>query len=79
MVQSRVAEVVPVCARVGETWGITEMLLPVVASHLDAARGSAVQKMFHSEGAADQFKKPGRQLVEGGKQVWNILRENLKK
>ena len=75
----RVAEVVPMCARVGEVWGLVDTLLPVVASHLDAARGSAVLRMFHAEGSADQYKRLGRQLVEGGKQVWNILRENLKK
>lgn len=75
----RAAEVVPACARQGEAWGIIETLLPVVASHLDAARGAAVLKMFHAEGSADQFKKLGRQLVQGGKQVWNILRDNLKK
>jgi predicted GTPase len=75
----RAAEVVPVCARQGETWGITDGLVPVVASHLDAARGSAMLKLFHAEGSADQFKKLGRQLVEGGKQVLDILRQSLKK
>jgi predicted GTPase len=75
----RASEVVPVCGRQGETWGITDGLVPVVAAHLDDARGSAVLRMFDAEGSADQFKRLGRQIVEGGKQALNILLQNLKK
>jgi predicted GTPase len=75
----RAAEVVPVCGRQGETWGITDRLVPVVAAHLDDARGSAMLRLFNAEASADQFKKLGRQLVEGGKQALNILFKNLKK
>ena len=32
----RAADVVPVCGRQGETWGITEGLVPAMAKHLDA-------------------------------------------
>ena len=47
--------------------------------NLDDARGSAVLRAFDAEGAADQFKRLGRQLVEGGKQALSILLQNLKK
>jgi small GTP-binding protein len=76
---NRAVGVVPVCARTGETFGITETLVPEIALNLDDARGSAVLRAFDAEGAADQFKRLGRQLVEGGKQAWNILLQNLKK
>jgi predicted GTPase len=75
----RVVDVVPVCARPGETWDITDGLVPVMANHLDAARGSAVLRAFHSEAAADRLKKLGGQLVEGGKQALRILLQSLKK
>jgi predicted GTPase len=75
----RAVEVIPVCGRQGEAWGITDGLVPAMAVHLDAARGSAVLKMFHAEGSADQFRRLGRQLVAGGKQALSILFQNLKK
>lgn len=75
----RAVDVVPVCGRQGETWGITDGLVPAVAVHLDAARGAAVLRVFNLEGSADQYRRLGRQLVEGGKQALNILLQNLKK
>jgi predicted GTPase len=75
----RAADVVPVCARQGETWGITDGLVPVMANFLDAARGSAVLRAFHAEAAAERLKKLGGQLVEGGKQALKILLQSLKK
>src|SRR5205085_906335 len=62
----RAADIVPVCGRQGETWGITEGLVPAMAKHLDAARGSAVLRAFHAEAAADRFARLGGQLAEGG-------------
>lgn len=44
----RAPEVVPVCAREGEAWGITEGLVPVIVSHLDHARGSAILRAFEA-------------------------------
>ncbi len=45
----RAADVVPVCSREGETFGIVEGLVPAVAAHLDHARGSAILKAFDLE------------------------------
>jgi predicted GTPase len=75
----RVVDIVPICARMGESFGIAEGLIPAIASHLDEARGSAMLRAFHVEGNADQFKKLGQQLVEGGKKALGILWDNLKK
>lgn len=75
----RVVDVVPVCGRQGETFGITEGLVPAVALQLDGARGSAVLRAFHAEASADQYQRLGRQLLEGGRKALGILWENLKK
>jgi predicted GTPase len=45
----RAANVVPVCAREGETFGIVDDLVPAVVSHLDHARGSAILKAVEAE------------------------------
>jgi predicted GTPase len=47
---ARATDVVPVCSRTGELFGITEGLIPAIASHLDQARGTAVLKAFDVEG-----------------------------
>jgi predicted GTPase len=78
-VGDRVADVVPVCGRAGETFGITEGLVPAVARQLDDARGGAMLRAFDAEAAADQYSRLGRQLVEGGRKALGILWENLKK
>ena len=75
----RVGAVVPVCARSGEAFGITEGLIPAVASYLDDARGAAILRAFDAEGSAEQFRRLGSQVVEGAKKAWDILRQNLKK
>lgn len=75
----RVVDVVPACARQGETFGIVEGVIPAIALQLDEARGTAVLKAFNAEASADQFKRLGRQLVEGGRKALGILWENLKK
>jgi len=76
---SRVLDAVPVCSRLGESFGIMDGLVPAIALQLDEARGSAMLRAFHVEGQADQFKKLGQQLVAGGKKALGILWENLKK
>ncbi|MDB5311390.1 MAG: tRNA modification GTPase TrmE [Gemmataceae bacterium] len=75
----RVVDVVPVCAREGETFGIIEGLVPAIAQQLDDARGSAMLKAFDAEGSADQYQRLGRQLLEGGRKALGILWQNLKK
>jgi uncharacterized protein len=48
-VSTRAADLVPVCAREGETFGIADGLLQVIASHLDHARGAAILKAFEAD------------------------------
>ena len=76
---NRVIEIVPACARQGETFGISEGLVPVIALQLDDARGAAVLKAFDAEAAADQYRRVGKQLLAGGRSMLGILWENLKK
>jgi len=76
---NRVIDVVPVCARGGDAFGIVEGLVPAVAAQLDDARGAAVLRAFHAEAGADQWKRVGAQVLEGGKKALGILWDNLKK
>jgi hypothetical protein len=46
---ARATTVVPVCARAGDEFGITDGVLPAIAAQLDHARGTAVLKAFASE------------------------------
>ncbi len=71
----RATDVVPVCGREGEQFGVTEGLIPAVASHLDHARGTAVLKAFDAEGSAGKYEKLGEQVLAGGKQVLGVLRD----
>lgn len=73
------SEFVPVCGLEGERFGIADGLIPAVVAHLDHARGTAVLKAFDLEGAAGRYDKLGEQVVAGGKQVLNILRDVFKK
>ncbi len=66
----RVADVVPVCTRAGEAFGITEGLVPVLVSHLDEARGAAILKAF--EAVANE--RPVGKVVE---QVGNVVAAGL--
>jgi predicted GTPase len=78
-VGERATDIVPVCGREGERFGVKEELIPAVASHLDHARGTAVLKAFEAEASAGQYEKIGAQVVEGGKKMWGILKEAFKK
>jgi predicted GTPase len=46
-VGERAADIVPICARAGETFGIDGLVL-AIAGHLDHARGAAVLKAFEA-------------------------------
>jgi predicted GTPase len=46
---ARTSDIVPVCAREGETFGIADGLLLAIAAHLDHARGAAILKAFESD------------------------------
>lgn len=69
-VGSRAADIVPVCARPGETFNIREGLVPAVVEHLDHARGSAILKAFEA-GASE---RPVGQVID---QVGNVARAAL--
>jgi predicted GTPase len=75
----RVTEVVPVCGREGERFGIVEGLIPAMVSHLDHARGAAVLKAFEEEASTGQYEKIGSQVLAGGKAMLGILKEAFKK
>ncbi len=77
-VGDRATDIVPVCGREGEQFGIVEGLIPAVVSHLDHARGAAVLKAFEMEAGAGKYEKLGEQVIAGGKQVLNVLRDVFK-
>ena len=58
----RVADVVPLCTREGDTFGVAEGLLPAVGFHLGHARGAAILKELAAEGAARPAGKVFEQL-----------------
>ena len=78
-VGDRATDVVPVCGREGERFGVAEGLIPALVGHLDHARGAAVLKAFEAEVSGGQYEKIGAQVLAGGKAVLNVLREALKK
>lgn len=59
---SRVADVVPVCTRAGDTFGIVEGLLPAILRHLDEARGAATLKEFEEASTARPWDQVADQL-----------------
>ena len=75
----RAAEFVPVCAREGETFNVRDGLVPAIAVRLDDARGAAMLKAFDAVGSADQFKRLGQQLLDGGKAALGVLWQSLGK
>jgi predicted GTPase len=78
-VGERATDIVPMCGREGEQFGVKEGLIPAVASHLDHARGTAVLKAFEAETSAGQYEKIGEQVIAGGKKMLGILRDAFKK
>jgi predicted GTPase len=67
---AKVMEVVPVCGAAGKEYGVREVLVPVVAKHLDDARGVGLLRALHLEGLIDHTKKTIGQLVSVGKELW---------
>jgi hypothetical protein len=61
----RAADVVPTCAREGETFGIVDGVVPGIAAHLDHARGAAILRAFE----ADFSERPIGKVFE---QVGNV-------
>lgn len=77
-VGDRATDVVPVCGREGERFGVAEGLIPALVSHLDTARGAAVLKAFEAETATGKYEKIGDQVLAGGKAVFDVLRDVFK-
>ena len=69
---TRASDVVPTCAREGETFGITDGVVPVVAAHLDHARGAAILKAFE----ADVNARPIGKVFE---QVGNVAQAAMQR
>ncbi|MBA4062382.1 MAG: hypothetical protein C0501_01500 [Isosphaera sp.] len=69
-VGGRVTDVVPVCAREGETWGVGDGLVPAVAAHLDHARGSSVLRAFEAAGS----ERPVGKVID---QIGNVAQVAL--
>ena len=65
----RTAELVPVCAREGETFGILDGLVTAVVAHLDHARGAAILKAFEADAnerpVAKVFDQLGNTVAAG--------------
>ncbi len=59
---SRATDIIPVCARSGETFGIVDGLVSVLVSHLDHARGAAILKAFDAEASERPVGKVVDQL-----------------
>ncbi len=77
---TRTTDVVPTCAREGETFGIADGIVPAVVSHLDHARGAAILKAFEADFNArpiGEGLRSGRQRCASGCQRpgWSIQEE----
>jgi predicted GTPase len=69
----RAAEVVPVCAREGETFNIAAGLVPAVVSRLDHARGSAILRAFEADASERPVGKVMDQLGNVVSAGWEAL------
>jgi predicted GTPase len=76
---TRVSDVVPVCAREGETFGIADGLVPAVVSHLDHARGSAILKAFEADVSERPVGKVFDQLGNVASAAFDAVGRWLKK
>jgi predicted GTPase len=76
---SRATDVVPTCAREGETFGIIDGVVPVVASHLDHARGAAILKAFEADVNARPIGKVFEQVGNVAQAAVSALGELFKK
>jgi hypothetical protein len=75
---NRAAEVVPTCAREGETFGIIDGVVPVVVAHLDHARGAAILKAFESDANAQPLGKVFEQVGNVAQAAVSALGELFK-
>lgn len=75
----RVLGVYPVVGAPGRETGFADGLLPAMASHMGHARGSALLRLFHLEGAADAGKRAVGQMVNVGREVLKVIWEGAKK
>ena len=76
---SRATDVVPTCAREGETFGIIDGVVPAVASHLDHARGAAILKAFEADVNARPIGKVFEQVGNVAQAAVSALGELFKK
>jgi len=76
---TRATDVVPTCAREGETFGIIDGVVPAVVSHLDHARGAAILKAFEADVNARPIGKVFEQVGNVAQAAVSVLGELFKK
>jgi predicted GTPase len=75
----RVADVVPVCTRAGQVWGVEEALLPAILGRLDEAHGVALLRCLKGEKDTGKVRKIFWQLLAVGKEAARIAWEQYTK
>jgi hypothetical protein len=72
-VGARAVDIVPTCARAGETFGILEGVVPVMVSHLDHARGSAILKAFQAAASEKAIGQVVDQVGNAAHLAWHAV------
>jgi uncharacterized protein len=70
---TRAANVIPTCAREGETFGIVDGLVQELVSHLDHARGAAILKAFEAAAAERTVGQVVDQVGNVAQLAWNAV------
>jgi predicted GTPase len=78
-VGDRAAEIIPTCARHGETFGIVDDLVPAIGGHLDHARGSAILKAFEAAGSERKIAQVIDQVGNVAHLAWGAVSGLLSK
>jgi predicted GTPase len=78
-VGTRATDVVPTCAREGETFGIVDGVVPAIVGHLDTARGAAILKAFEADASARPIGKVFEQVGNVAQVAMHALGELFKK
>lgn len=77
--ESGVSAVVPVCTAVDKVYGVTEFLMPALATILNQAQAVALLRVLNVERRQDRVKKVFEQLLELGKGVLQVMTEQRPK
>jgi predicted GTPase len=74
----RLAAIVPICGTAGKVYGIDEELLPVLVEKLGEARAVAFLRVLRAEADAGKTRKVVEQMMRAGKEIVNIVWQNVK-